>query len=339
MDERRRQSVTVSAKTVDEAIAAAERELGVPRDRLDITVITEGCRGFLGMRAENARILAMVVGGAPTAPPPSAPAQRPVHEGADVAGGPVGVAAEEGEFVAEEEFAEEEGEEEPAEPSVRAEQRQETARIAQEILETLLRQMDIRARVAIRTIGNPIVLDVETANGGLLIGRRGDTLSALQYIVNGHLARDVAPGGYTPGGTAFYATLTACRLGLSVGVLTSVPRDVDLAVLEGAQVRVVPAEQATTFENRYGPDGRIQFLYGRAAPLGPADVPAAWRTAPILHLGPIANEVEPSFAAVLPQALIVATPQGWLRRWDGRPEDGGARIWPLPHAHIVDRLP
>jgi len=184
MDERRRQSVTVSAKTVDEAIAAAERELGVPRDRLDITVITEGSRGFLGMRAENARILAMVVG-APAAPPPAAPVLRPVHEGADVAGGPVGIAAEEeGEFVAEEEYAEEEGEEEPTEPGVRAEQRQETARIAQEILETLLRQMDIRARVAIRTIGNPIVLDVETDNGGLLIGRRGDTLSALQYIVN-----------------------------------------------------------------------------------------------------------------------------------------------------------
>src|SRR5918911_1088478 len=172
MDERRRQSVTVSAKTVDEAIAAAERELGVPRDRLDITVITEGSRGFLGMRAENARILAMVVGGAPAAPPPAAPAQHPMHAGADVAERPVGVAAEE------------EGEEEPAEPGVRAEQRQETARIAQEILEILLRQMDIRARVAIRTIGNPIVLDVETENGGLLIGRRGDTLSALQYIVN-----------------------------------------------------------------------------------------------------------------------------------------------------------
>jgi spoIIIJ-associated protein len=199
MDERRRQSVTVSAKTVDEAIAAAERELGVPRDRLDITVITEGSRGFLGMRAENARILAMVVGGAPAAPPPAAPAQRPVHEGADVAGGPVGVAAEEeGEFVAAQEYADEEGEEEPeegeeeleegeeepAEPGVRAEQRQETARIAQDILETLLRQMDLRARVSIRTIGNPIVLDVETENGGLLIGRHGDTLGALQYIVN-----------------------------------------------------------------------------------------------------------------------------------------------------------
>src|SRR5205085_12389273 len=109
MDERRRRSVTVSAKTVDEAIAEAERELGVPRDRLDITVITEGSKGFLGMRAENARILAMVVGGAPPAPPPpAAPAQRTWPAGADVAGEPLGVAGEVvGEFVAAEEYAEE----------------------------------------------------------------------------------------------------------------------------------------------------------------------------------------------------------------------------------------
>src|SRR5436305_9886266 len=132
MDERRRQSVTVSAKTVDEAIAEAERELGVPRDRLDITVITEGSKGFLGMGAENARILAMVVGGPPLAPPPpAAPEERPVHETASAAGGPVAVAAEEGAFGVEEEYAEEEAAEEPAEPGVQAQQRQETAQIAQ----------------------------------------------------------------------------------------------------------------------------------------------------------------------------------------------------------------
>src|SRR5437588_11016664 len=81
MDERQRQSVTVSAKTVNEAIAEAEQQLGLPRDELDITVINEGSRGFLGMGAENARILAVpkavLAGGTAAAAPPSAPTQTP----------------------------------------------------------------------------------------------------------------------------------------------------------------------------------------------------------------------------------------------------------------------
>ncbi len=149
----------------------------------------------------------------------------------------------------------------------------------------------------------------------------------------GHLTRDVAPGGYTPGGTALYATLTAQRLGVAAGVLTSVPPDFDLGILEGARTSVVPSDQASTFDNRYGSEGRVQYLYARAAPLGPDDVPPAWLDAPILHLGPLTDEVDPAIAARFPRALRAATPQGWLRRWDA---DG--RVWPLPHQHITGRL-
>lgn len=184
MNDRHRQSVTISAKTVDEAIAEAERELGVSRESLDITVITEGSKGFLGMRAENARILAMVVGAPAAAEPAPAeqPAPRKVARREPVAV-PDAPPADEP-FVVDEFADEEEIGAEPSEPGARTQQREETAVIAQEILETLLRQMDIDARVSIRGISNPIVLDVETESGGLLIGRRGDTLSALQYLVN-----------------------------------------------------------------------------------------------------------------------------------------------------------
>ena len=190
MDERHRQSVTVSAKTVDEAITEAERELGVAREQLDITVITEGSKGFLGMRAENARILAMVIGGpkvsaaaaattpAPTpAPPAPAPkASAPAY---------VARAAEEDETeIGDFEEEDESDEESSAEPGARAQQRQETARIAQEVLETLLRHMELHGRVSVRSTADPIILDVESESGGLLIGRRGETLSALQYMVN-----------------------------------------------------------------------------------------------------------------------------------------------------------
>lgn len=192
MDERHRQSVTVSAKTVDDAIAEAERELGVSREHLDITVITEGKQGFLGMRSENARILAMVVSGAPAAKAAAAPAQpAPAQEAAGVPtpARPTAVAdveEQQGEGTDfDEEIAEDvAAEEESATPGARAQQRQETARIAKEILETLLRQMDVHARVNVRGTSDPILLDIESESGGLLIGRRGDTLSALQYIVN-----------------------------------------------------------------------------------------------------------------------------------------------------------
>ncbi len=229
MDERRRQSMTVSAKTVDEAIAEAERELGVPRDALDITVITEGSKGFLGMRAENARILAMVVSpptmnvtsvpsphdvepeAAPTTTASSAPApastpghaprtreraavappssdeqdeQNRQREGEDIPGfeeaGYFDGAEAAGDFATAGDATAEPG----GQPGARAQQRQETARMAQEILETLLRQMEMDARVRVRSTSDPIILDVETDNGGLLIGRRGETLSALQYLVN-----------------------------------------------------------------------------------------------------------------------------------------------------------
>jgi spoIIIJ-associated protein len=182
MSERHHQSVTVSAKTVDDAVAEAERELGVSRDFLDITVITEGTKGFLGMRAENARILAVVVAGAPApdAPPaapaaraPSRPARRRTEE-------PVAVVDE----IAVAELLDVEMDQEADEEPARAEERKETAGIAREVLETLLRYMQVEARVTVRSATNPIVLDVETASGGLLIGRRGDTLSALQYMVN-----------------------------------------------------------------------------------------------------------------------------------------------------------
>ena len=43
------EEIRKSAKTVDDAIAAASAELGAAREEVDITVIDEGSKGFLGM--------------------------------------------------------------------------------------------------------------------------------------------------------------------------------------------------------------------------------------------------------------------------------------------------
>lgn len=164
------------------------------------------------------------------------------------------------------------------------------------------------------------------------------TSSAPTYVVVGHVARDLVPRhdgepAYVPGGTALYAALTAQRLGVDTAVVTSGPPDVDAAILEGARVHVVPSDEATIFENRYESGGRVQFLHGRARSIGPDDIPAAWRGASIMHLGPIADEVDPAIAQLFPRALRAATPQGWARL---RGEDG--RVLALPHEMIAARL-
>lgn len=64
---------------------------------------------------------------------------------------------------------------------------EEVTLVAKEVLERLLAGMGIEARVRLRPPDlpegpNPIVLDITGENLGILIGRRGETLLALQYI-------------------------------------------------------------------------------------------------------------------------------------------------------------
>jgi sugar/nucleoside kinase (ribokinase family) len=45
-------------------------------------------------------------------------------------------------------------------------------------------------------------------------------------------------------------------------------------------------------------------------------IPQVWRSAPIVHLAPIADEVDPSLAEKLSGSLLGVTPQGWMRSWN-----------------------
>jgi sugar/nucleoside kinase (ribokinase family) len=72
----------------------------------------------------------------------------------------------------------------------------------------------------------------------------------------------------------------------------------------------------TTFENINTPNGRVQHIRASAERLTPADIPQAWLNTPIVHLGPVANEIDPTLAEAFPHSLVGITPQGWLRGWD-----------------------
>lgn len=139
-----------------------------------------------------------------------------------------------------------------------------------------------------------------------------------EYVVIGHITKDLTPEGYTIGGTATYAALTARNLGLSVGVVTSFDPGFDPnSVLADISITRTPASETTAFQNLYHNGRREQFIYGLAAPIEPAAVPVAWRQSPIIHLGPLVREIPSEILSIFDSdSLIGVTPQGWMRQWD-----------------------
>lgn len=145
-------------------------------------------------------------------------------------------------------------------------------------------------------------------------------LEAVDYLVIGHLAQDLTPKGSRLGGTAAYSALTARALGLRVGVVTAWGGELPLGPLagtDGITLFTIPSAHPTTFENVYIPGGRIQYIHRTAPRIDLELVPPEWRRAPILHIGPIAQEVSPLLGEGFSPVLLGLTPQGWLRTWDG----------------------
>ena len=148
----------------------------------------------------------------------------------------------------------------------------------------------------------------------------------VDYLIVGHVAVDITPTGVQLGGTVSYSALTARALGLRVGIVTSSAADAPLQALDGIQIVNIPAEQSTTFENIKTESGRRQILHHQAAPILLEHIPQVWRTASIIHLAPIAGELDPSLAEQLSGKFLGITPQGWMRTWD---ENGqvAACVW------------
>jgi sugar/nucleoside kinase (ribokinase family) len=138
----------------------------------------------------------------------------------------------------------------------------------------------------------------------------------LDYVVIGHVTRDLVDKTVMIGGTASYAARTARGMGCRVGVVTSAGPEFDPdRTLAGMAVACLPAETTTTFENVYTAGGRHQVLHGVAAKLTADAVPPEWKPA-LVHLGPVAQECDPALARAFNDAFLGLTPQGWMRRWD-----------------------
>ena len=142
-------------------------------------------------------------------------------------------------------------------------------------------------------------------------------LEPLDYLVVGHVARDLTPKGPQLGGTAAYSALTARALGLrSVGIVTAGGPDVSFEPLNGIPIVKIESESSTTYENIYSGQRRTQYLRAQASRIELDRVPEPWRTASIIHLAPIANEVDSTLPNGFSPTLLGLTPQGWMRQWD-----------------------
>ena len=141
-------------------------------------------------------------------------------------------------------------------------------------------------------------------------------LEPVDYLVIGHVAHDLTPDGPRLGGTVAYSALTARALGLRVGIVTASGPETSLEALNGIRIINVESPKSTTFENIYTEHGRLQYLRAQATRINFTNVPEAWQRASIIHLGPIANEMDVILPEGFSPALLGLTPQGWMRQWD-----------------------
>jgi sugar/nucleoside kinase (ribokinase family) len=149
---------------------------------------------------------------------------------------------------------------------------------------------------------------------------------APDYVAIGHFTVDIMPWGKALGGAAIYAALTAARAGLRAGVLSrgnleGLPRPVrEQLELVSREVEIViqASGATTTFTNEEVVDRRRQTLHAWGDEIDLSGLPADWRSASVIHLAPVARELDPRSLPRIAPGYLGVTPQGWLRVWPRR---------------------
>ncbi len=146
-----RTTLEVIAPSVEEALARGLEQLGVPKEMVDMEVLDEGSRGFLGIGSRQVRVRLSLKDAeeSPVAPP------APV---ADSAAAPV--------------------------------QDESLLAYAEQVTSEMLGLMKVAAKVSAQYAktpdaegGLPMQIDIHGDDLSVLIGRRAETLNALQYLL------------------------------------------------------------------------------------------------------------------------------------------------------------
>ena len=140
-------------------------------------------------------------------------------------------------------------------------------------------------------------------------------------VAVGHVTWDLQPDDLESrdaGGAVSFAAVTANRLGIRPGIVTSCGDDYPWqdVVRDSESFVKVPSAQTSTFENRYDDDGnRLQILHQRASDISLRAIPESWRSPRLLFVGPLTQELPYDCLDWFDPEISCVVPQGWLRSW------------------------
>ena len=184
--------IDMTGKTEDEAIRRALEQLGLERDDVSVEILERAKSGFLGIGGSPATVRVSYDDGQPEPVKPEPKSAAPKAEKKPVYCAEVlqkevrAWEKQEREAKRGERRAEPKAEKAPREPAVLGEEiRDEKSEQIRTFLSGLLEHMDAKAEVKVYEVEkNRYKVILEGEKLGALIGRRGETLDAIQQLTN-----------------------------------------------------------------------------------------------------------------------------------------------------------
>ena len=193
-------TIKVSDVSVEKAIQKGLRQLGLPQDQVFVEVISEGKKGLFGFGQKNAEVELT-----PVATMVNEEAVEEVVEPVVEAVEETTVETVETVEVPEEDFEDDDFEEEgDADFEETVDQLEEAARVTKEYLEGIAKTYGAEATVTVEARRDRMTFVFDTDKQGLLIGKHGKILNALQVLaqvsvhrfIKGRISVQVDVGDY-----------------------------------------------------------------------------------------------------------------------------------------------
>ena len=194
-------TIKVSDVSVEKAIQKGLRQLGLPQDQVFVEIISEGKKGLFGFGQKNAEVELT-----PVATMVSEEAVEEVVEPVVEAVEETTVETVETVEVPEEDFEDDDFEEEEGDSDYEetVDQLEEAARVTKEYLEGIAKTYGAEATVTVEARRDRMTFVFDTDKQGLLIGKHGKILNALQVLaqvsvhrfIKGRISVQVDVGDY-----------------------------------------------------------------------------------------------------------------------------------------------